>query len=216
MKKDKTIRQKDSKLVWAEFAQRENLSDEQLEQFQKYEAILSDWNETINLTAITGLSEMVNRHFSDSLALRNFMDLSQKKSLVDIGAGAGFPAIPLKIMFPHLGVVLIEVHNKKQKFLRALIEELKLENVEVCDLDWRTFLRTTEGDLDLFVARASIDPLEMARMFKPASVYKNAQLVYWAAEDWMPEEKIAKLVRDEKSYTIKRKERKLVFFGLSE
>jgi len=211
----KKIREKSPDKIWADFKAEAKLTDAQLEKFQKYEAILSEWNKLMNLTSISGTSETVHRHFVDSLILGQFLDLSTVKILVDVGSGAGFPGIPLKIMFPHLGLILIEVTKKKQRFLRMIISELELENIEVCDLDWRTFLRKTESEVDYFLARASIDPVELSRLFKPGSVYKHAQLVYWATADWQPEASISHLVKEEFAYKIKRKERKLVLIGNS-
>jgi len=207
------VRQKPPEKVWADFKEREKISSEQLEKFQAYQALLSEWNKVMNLTAIRGLSEIVHRHFSDSLALRNFIDLSSAV-IADIGSGAGFPGIPLKIMFPDLGVVLIEVSKKKQRFLNTVIKTLGLKDIEICGLDWRTFLRTTEGEIDYFLARASMDPVELCRMFKPGCTYKGSKLVYWATSDWEPDQAIEKFVLKEFNYTLKRKKRKLVLMGL--
>lgn len=207
------IREKAPEKVWAEFLESEKLSDKQLEQFQKYASLLSEWNRKFNLTAISGLSEIVSRHFCDSLALRNCVDLTKVKTIADVGSGAGFPGIPLKIMFPDLDVILIEVTRKKINFLRTVIDELELEDITVCDIDWRTFLRTTEGTVDYFCVRASLELPELFRAFKPGCTYKDAQIAYWAIKDWKPEEKHEGLVRKTCEYKIKRTERKLVFFG---
>jgi len=208
------IRQKSAEKVWVDFAQQEQLSDEQLEKFKVYEALLSEWNKLMNITAIRGLSEIVHRHFADSLALRHFLDLSTVKLVADVGSGGGFPGIPLKILFPHIGVILIEVNKKRQKFLKAVITALELEGIEVCGLDWRTFLRKTESKVDYFLTRASLVPVELCRMFKPGCSYKDSKLVYWAANEWEPEPSIKQLVLKEFFYTLKRKERKLVLIGL--
>lgn len=210
----KSVRTKPAEKVWAAFQEEQTLTDEQLEQFCKYEALLTEWNRTINLTAITDIASIVSRHFTDSLVLRQCLDLTKINLIADIGSGAGFPSIPLKIMFPHLGLILLEVSKKRQKFLQALISILELKDVVVCDLDWRTFLRKTESNVEYFLARASLDPLELSRMFKPGCAYKNAKLVYWAAEDWEPDQKIAHLVREKYEYILKRKKRKLIFMGL--
>lgn len=211
---EKKIRQKSPEKVWADFKEQESLTEAQLKMFQKYEALLFEWNKKVNLTAISGLSETVHRHFSDSLMLGKFVELSKVKVICDVGAGGGFPGLPLKIMFPHLGLILIEVSKKKQEFLRAVVSTLGLEGVDVCELDWRTFLRTTESDVDYFLARSSLDPLELARMFKPGCSYKNSKLIYWASEEWEPNKLIAHFVKDKFFYSIKRKKRKLVSMGL--
>ncbi|MBY0353511.1 16S rRNA (guanine(527)-N(7))-methyltransferase RsmG [Candidatus Babeliales bacterium] len=200
--------------IWPDFAKTEKLSDHQLSQFQRYEALLSERNKETNLTAIKDLLGIVRQHFQDSLILRKFVDLDAISSIADVGTGAGFPAIPLKILFPHLKVVLIEVNKKKQAYLADLISILELENVEICDLDWRTFLRKTSGKIDLFVTRAAIEESELCRMFKPSCEHKNATLVYWAAELWECNKFVAHLVKRTENYKMGQRNRKLIFFGL--
>ena len=106
--------------------------------------------------------------------------------------------------------------KKRQRFLQAVIQELQLTDITVCDKDWRTFLRKTESKIDYFVTRASLDPAELIRMFKPACPYKNAKLVYWASDEWQPEPKVEPFVQSEFAYKIKRTRRKLVFLGLGD
>ncbi len=208
------VKEKSAEKIWAGFQEAQKLTDKQLEMFKKYEALLSEWNKTVNLTAITNLGGIVRQHFEDSLELRKFTDLNQIKNIADIGPGAGFPIIPLKILYPHLNVLLIEVGKKRHKFLAALAETLQLENIEICDMDWRTFLRTTQFDIDLFVTRATINELELSRMFKPASSYKNSTLVYWVSEEWQPHERAEKFVKETKEYKLGIKNRKLAFMEL--
>ncbi len=200
---------------WAKFAQDENLAEAQLTQFQRYYQVLMEENERANLTAITALKQVLHHHFSDSLMLRKFTDLTKHAVIVDVGAGAGFPAIPLKIVYPHLAVLLIEVTHKKQLFLKRLVEELELENVEICPLDWRTFLRTTEGEADLFVSRAALDVVELCRLFRHTSAYRDAQLVYWASEQWAVPAKGKEYVERMEEYSVGHKQRKLVFLRSS-
>lgn len=209
-----TARQKPAQNVWQDFTKDEQITEEQLEQFKRYVTLLQQWNEDINLTAITDLSGIVRQHMQDSLALRGQYDLSTVSSMADIGAGAGFPALPLKIMFPHLKVYLIEVTKKKQRFLQAVIEELNLNDVEIVDLDWRTFLRTTEHEVNLFVTRAALPDLELIRMFKPACRYNKAILIYWASSEWQPHKKVLPFIKQKIEYKIARKDRQLIFFGL--
>lgn len=207
------IRQKDPKKLWEEFQKNEELSDLQVEFFCKYADLITEWNNKVSLTAINNLSEMLTRHFRDSLSLRKFIDLSKVNSIMDVGSGAGIPGIPLKIMFPHIRVALMEVNKKKQKFLGTVIRELGLTDIEVCDLDWRTFLRTTEGEIDLFISRAALPDDELMRMFKPSSPYKDTTLVYWASEQWEPDEKTVPFVQKEEVYVLKKKTRRLIFLG---
>ncbi|HBS47759.1 TPA: 16S rRNA (guanine(527)-N(7))-methyltransferase RsmG [Candidatus Dependentiae bacterium] len=205
---------KKEQTIWNIFAEREKLTPQQLELFQKYAYMLIEWNKKFNLTAITGLQEIVTKHFIDSLALRKYVDLNNVKSIGDIGAGAGFPGVPLNIVYPDLGVILIEVNHKKIQFLEALIAQLGLKNIEICDLDWRTFLRKTESEVEYFVSRATMDPAELCRMFKPSCPYKNSKLVYWATSKFEIDKKLQEFVLDTKEYSLGYADRKLIFFGL--
>ena len=205
MKKDRTDK------LWTGFVEQFELSQEQLAKFQTFQQMLLDWNEKFNLTAITSLAGIIGSHFTDFLALREAVDLSGEHTIVDVGSGAGFPGIPLKIVYPHLKMILIEVTAKRRQFLAAVIEELGLEDIEICALDFRTFIRSTESEgVDLVLARASIDPVELCRMFSPISTYNGATLVYWAAQEYEVPAKIAKYFGKEVPYEIKRKKRKLV------
>lgn len=200
---------------WNKFVERWQLDETKQQQFADYIEILSKANEKMSLTTITSPRRMVKEHFSDSLYLSSFIDMASIKGICDVGAGGGFPGLPLKIVFPHLHVVLIEVNKKKIAFLQELIERLNLEKCEVCAIDWRTFLRKTDYDIDLFCARASLQPEELIRMFKPSSPYKNAQLIYWASESWEPEKKVASWVQKEYAYHLGNKNRRLIFLGPS-
>lgn len=174
--------------TWKRFTAEEELSPQQEQQFEKYCEFLREENLKYNLTAIKDVAGIVRYHFQDSLILRKFVELHGVTTLVDVGTGAGFPAIPLKIMFPDLAILLVEMNSKKQYFLTILAETLGLSGIEIAEYDWRTFLRVTEGDLPLFVSRASLSTRELCRLFRETSPYKNALLVYWASEQWEPED----------------------------
>lgn len=105
------------------------LSDNQLSQFASYHKLLVEWNEKMNLTAITAESEVYLKHFYDSLSLALEVDFNPTGRICDVGAGAGFPSIPLKIAFPELDVTIVDSLNKRITFLNNLADELNLTNV---------------------------------------------------------------------------------------
>src|SRR5690554_1095401 len=105
------------------------LTPRQLEQFEKYYEILVEWNEKMNLTAITDKPEVYLKHFYDSLTAAFYYDFTKPLSLCDVGAGAGFPSIPLKIAFPGLNVTIVDSLNKRITFLGHLSRELELDHV---------------------------------------------------------------------------------------
>lgn len=188
------------------------LTQDQTDKLYRYAQLLIEWNTKFNLTAITDPAAIITYHFDDSLALAKHIDFITIHSTADIGTGAGFPGIPLKILFPHLTTTLIEVNNKKRSFLAHIIKELDLDNVTIYPFDWRTFLRTEHQTIDYFFARASLQPEELIRLFKPSSPHKNATLVYWASQQWVADKKETPFITQETSYTIDDIQRKFVFF----
>ena len=106
------------------------LTDQQKAQFDRYFQLLVEWNEKINLTAITEKEEVYLKHFYDSIApILHGLIANQEIKLLDIGAGAGFPSLPMKILYPQLDVTIIDSLNKRINFLQLLAEELGLEGV---------------------------------------------------------------------------------------
>lgn len=102
----------------------------QLESLEKYKNMLIEYNEKFNLTAIKTDEEIYLKHFYDSLTLSKVVDLNQESKLLDIGTGAGFPGLVLKIMFPSLDITLLDSNNKKITFLETVIKELNLKNIK--------------------------------------------------------------------------------------
>lgn len=107
------------------------LSDEQLRQFGLYDDLLIEWNQKINLTAITEDHDVVIKHFLDSMIAAKYFDFAAASSLIDVGTGAGFPGIPLKILYPSLQVTLLDSLNKRLLFLQNVIEQLNLTGVSL-------------------------------------------------------------------------------------
>ena len=105
-----------------------DLTDLQLEQFYNYMSILIEWNKFMNLTGITDPEEVITKHFIDSLTVLDKID--KNATIIDVGTGAGFPGIPVKIAFPETKVVLLDSLNKRIKFLNEVIEKLELKDIE--------------------------------------------------------------------------------------
>ena len=133
------------------------LNDRQKKQFHRYFQLLVEWNEKINLTAITAEDEVYLKHFYDSLApiLQGYV-LNEPISLLDIGAGAGFPSLPMKILFPQLEVTIIDSLNKRIQFLHLLAEDLGLEGVHFYHGRAEDFAQDKQfrAQFDLVTARA--------------------------------------------------------------
>ena len=104
-------------------------SVDQIEQFYKYMNLLIEWNEKMNLTAITEPKEIILKHFIDSITILKYIDDNSK--LVDVGTGAGFPGVPLSIMNPTLKITLVDSLNKRLIFLQEVVKELNLKNIEI-------------------------------------------------------------------------------------
>lgn len=204
-----------SEQAWRVFIKRHALTDAQTEQFQRYMHLLLTWNEKKNLTAITSVPAILEDHFADSLALGSATTLRSGMTICDVGAGGGFPGLPLKIKYPEIKLVLIEVNQKKVAFLREVIQDLGLTDCTVYDCDWRTFIRQAPQPVDIFCARASLQPEELARMFKPSSAYKDKKLVYWASRHWELPQNLKKFFKREREYFVNSKKRRLVFFTFS-
>ena len=133
------------------------LNDNQKVQFERYFELLVEWNEKINLTAITEKNEVYLKHFYDSIAPLLYQLVENKPiKVLDIGAGAGFPSLPMKIIFPQLKVTIIDSLNKRIKFLNLLTDELEMKDVELLHGRAEDFgqNKTYRDQFDIVTARA--------------------------------------------------------------
>ena len=134
------------------------LTEKQKEQFFKYFQLLTEWNQVMNLTAITEMPEVVTKHFVDSLLVVKVSDgiRTEAYSCIDVGTGAGFPGIPLKIAFPQLQITLLDSLNKRVGFLSTVIQELGLTGITAVHGRAEDFGRNKEyrEQFDLCVSRA--------------------------------------------------------------
>lgn len=135
-----------------------DITKEQTNQFIRYYEILMEWNSFMNLTAITDFDEVIKKHFVDSVSLvKALPDIREKKyTLIDIGTGAGFPGIPLKIIFPNLKILLLDSLNKRISFLNEVIDKLQLAEIDAVHGRAEDFAKKKEfrESFDICVSRA--------------------------------------------------------------
>lgn len=131
-----------------------SLSDTQLNQLNRYFELLVEYNKVMNLTGITEHDEVYLKHFYDSLTIIKAIDLNSVKSLCDIGTGAGFPGLVLKIVFPNLKVTLLDSLNKRINFLNTVINELKLDNIETVHARAEEYAINNRNKFDITTCRA--------------------------------------------------------------
>lgn len=132
------------------------LTNKQIGQFNDYYTMLIEKNKVMNLTGIVEYHEVVIKHFIDSILINDYFDFSKKSNIIDVGTGAGFPGIPLKIVYPNINITLLDSLNKRVKFLQEVIESIGLENVNCIHGRAEDFGHNSEyrEKYDLCVSRA--------------------------------------------------------------
>ncbi len=136
------------------------LSDIQQNQLNIYYNLLVDWNTRMNLTGITEEKQVYLKHFYDSLTICKAIDLSKEMSLCDVGTGAGFPGMVLKIVFPNLKITLVDSLQKRLTFLESVIENLQLKNIELIHARAEVYAKEHREEFDIATARA-VAPLNI-------------------------------------------------------
>lgn len=136
------------------------ITDKKLNQLEKYYELLIEYNKVMNLTGITEKDEVYLKHFYDSLTISKIIDLNNENSLCDLGSGAGFPGIVIKIFYPNLNIVLVDSLNKRINFLNIVIKELGLENITAIHSRIEEYTVDNKEKFDVVTARA-VAPLNI-------------------------------------------------------
>lgn len=158
-----------------------SLTETQIEKFENYFHFLIEQNKLLNLTAIVEERDVVIKHFLDSVL--PYQEIPENSHVVDIGSGAGFPALPLKIVRPDLNVTMVDSLNKRVNFLNSVIGLLKLENCQALHFRAEDFAKDNREKFDVAVARA-VAPLNtlveyllpLVKMQGVAVIYKSSKL----------------------------------------
>lgn len=130
-----------------------NLSDKQIKQFEDYFKLLIEWNEKMNLTAITDEKGVYLKHFYDSLTIAFDFEFNNQ-NIIDVGAGAGFPSVPLKIVYPDLKITIVDSLTKRITFLNYLFQELELTNCKSVSARAEEYAKDNREKCDIVMARA--------------------------------------------------------------
>ena len=130
------------------------LTEDQLKKLEDYYNLIIEWNKKINLTRITEKKDVYLKHFYDSITLIKAIDLHQDLTVCDLGTGAGFPGVVLKIVFPNLNITLVDALNKRIEFLKLVIKELNLENITAIHERGEEFIKNNRNKFDLITCRA--------------------------------------------------------------
>lgn len=149
-----------------------DINNEQLNKLEKFYHLMIEWNKKINLTRITEEKEVYLKHFYDSLTITKVVDLSKIETLCDVGTGAGFPGIVLKIVYPNLKITLVDSLLKRVNYLNIIIKELELENIKAIHTRGEDLKET----FDIVTARA-VANIEKLLIYTMHLVNKNGSLI---------------------------------------
>ena len=175
------------------------LTDKQISQFLVYYEMLTEWNQSVNLTAITKYQDVMKKHFIDSLSLVKVDDVKSRSSVIDVGTGAGFPGLALKIAFPEMELTLLDSLNKRIHFLNAVIERLKLFGIKTLHGRAEDYARqdTYREQFDLCVSRAVANLSTLSEYCLPF-VKKDGLFISYKSEkigeEWKAAEKAISLL----------------------
>lgn len=157
-----------------------DIDDTKLELLEKYYNLLIEWNEKINLTTITKMEDVYLKHFYDSLTLAKEIDFSKDIVLCDVGSGAGFPGIVIKIVFPNTKITLVDSLQKRVNYLNSIIEDLGLKDIIAIHSRMEDYSRLNEEKFDYITARAVAD-LSVISEVSVRSLKTNGSLVFMKA-----------------------------------
>lgn len=169
------------------------VNDLQINQFMSYYDFLIEWNNKFNLTAITEFEEVIYKHFLDSVSIIKIVDLKKYASLIDVGTGAGFPGIPIKIMNPHMHVTLLDSLQKRVNFLNTVIDELQLDNINALHGRAEDYAKDKEyrEAYDICVSRAVANLSSLSELCIPF-VRVNGMFISYKSDKAMEEFENAK------------------------
>lgn len=175
------------------------LTEKQISQFLVYYEMLTEWNQSVNLTAITEYQDVMKKHFIDSLSLVKVYDVKSRSSVIDVGTGAGFPGLALKIAFPEMELTLLDSLNKRIHFLNAVIERLKLFGIKTLHGRAEDYARqdTYREQFDMCVSRAVANLSTLSEYCLPF-VKKDGLFISYKSEkigeEWKAAEKAISLL----------------------
>ena len=130
------------------------IDNNKMDQLDNYYKLLIEWNKKINLTSVTKEEEVYLKHFYDSLTLTKAIDLNNKISVCDIGTGAGFPGLVLKIFFPNISLTLVDSLGKRVSFLKEVVKKLNISNITIENMRGEEYIKSHRESFDLITCRA--------------------------------------------------------------